>query len=373
MNKTQNSFSRGVVIAPRFAEFAVRLSAGYAAHVDMLIIVDKTNYAQEMEDDFRSSRPIRLLKYDFGSRVKKYIALPWLIFRIAVHRPDFIHVQESPQLIVRFLMFVFHPFCKIILTVHDPVPHVGRDAVRVAVRTLRLQESIRRAADMIIVHGEYCREQFLKAYSQTKQRIIVSTHGELFVPTAGEMQTSTANRILFFGRMEAYKGLEVLLKAAKLLVERKENFSLHVAGRGPELKRLRKEFETLPNVIIDQNFLTARKIIGAFQSAAIVVVPYLEATQSGVVAAAFANGRPVVASRVGGLPEIVADGVNGLLVEPNDTVALADAIEKLLKSPELTKRLSEGAVKTASEKLDWDRIAKELLSQFSAYMLIVCA
>jgi glycosyltransferase involved in cell wall biosynthesis len=98
--------------------------------------------------------------------------------------------------------------------------------------------------------------------------------------------------------------------------------------------------------------------------AKVVVLPYLDATQSGVAAAAFANGRPVIASEVGGISEVVVSGANGLLVQPGNAAALADAIEHVLNSDVVWNQLREGAERTARTVLNWDEIADDVVQHY---------
>jgi glycosyltransferase involved in cell wall biosynthesis len=153
--------------------------------------------------------------------------------------------------------------------------------------------------------------------------------------------------------MEAYKGLEVLLAAMRLLRDAGSTIELRLAGSGPELDRLRQEFEALPLSSIESGFIPHERAIAEFGDAALVVAPYIEATQSGVISAAFGNGRPVVASAVGGIPDFVIHGKNGLLVPPNDPRALADTLRTVLNDRALLESLSNGARLSAETDLGW--------------------
>jgi len=112
-------------------------------------------------------------------------------------------------------------------------------------------------------------------------------------------------------------------------------------------------------------FVPPRDVIDGMEEAECVLLPYLSATQSGVVAAAFANGCYVIASAVGGLPDVVADEVNGLLIPPNDPQALANAIKRVSLDNVLRERLAEGAKVTAETQLRWSRIASTLHVEFT--------
>jgi glycosyltransferase involved in cell wall biosynthesis len=83
-----------------------------------------------------------------------------------------------------------------------------------------------------------------------------------------------------------------------------------------------------------------------------------------VLVEAMAAGTPVVATAVSGIPELVEDGVNGLLVEPDDPEALADALLRLHHDPDLQARIRTAAHTTVSERFDGDRLAHELAALF---------
>jgi glycosyltransferase involved in cell wall biosynthesis len=198
--------------------------------------------------------------------------------------------------------------------------------------------------------------------------IVTTRHGVLLVPAPEQRRQPRPRSILFFGRMEEYKGIEILLDAMEQLAASGIEFSLVFAGRGPELQRLGARIAALPMISVEERFLSPDDAIAEFQSASVVVLPYLDATQSGVAAAAFANGRPVVATQVGGLSEIVVDGVNGLLIEPGSSAALADALTRLLSSDMEWQRLADGATATARGPLNWSQIAEEMAG---AYQLLL--
>ena len=161
--------------------------------------------------------------------------------------------------------------------------------------------------------------------------------------------------------MEAYKGLETLLDAADLLRARGTAFRLIVAGRGPETSRLAGRLAAA-DIELRDRFISHDEAIALFQRASLVVAPYRDATQSAVVASAFGNARPVVVSAVGGLPDAVADGRDGVLVPPDDPRALADALAPLLDDDRQVESLVAGVRARVASELDWDRIAGRLES-----------
>ena len=102
-----------------------------------------------------------------------------------------------------------------------------------------------------------------------------------------------------------------------------------------------------------------------FRDAAVNLAPYIEASQSGVIASGYAFDVPVVASRLGALPEVVIDEENGLLVEPNDPQALANAILRILQDNDLRARLRAGVRQWAEGPLSWQSIAGKTLESYA--------
>jgi glycosyltransferase involved in cell wall biosynthesis len=155
--------------------------------------------------------------------------------------------------------------------------------------------------------------------------------------------------VLFFGRMEYYKGLDVLVEAAREAEGRVPGLRVVVAGQGPELARCREA--AADSTVFDwrEGFVTDDSLPALFAECRAVVLPYREASQSGIVPLAFSCGRPVVATRVGALTEAVQDEVDGLLVAPDDPAAMASALVRLLTEPRLAETLSRGALATVTD------------------------
>jgi glycosyltransferase involved in cell wall biosynthesis len=97
-----------------------------------------------------------------------------------------------------------------------------------------------------------------------------------------------------------------------------------------------------------------------FGSARVVVLPYLTASQSGVAHLAMTFGRPVVASDVGDLPEVVIDGTNGLIVPPGDPAALAQALERLLTEPSVAAEMGLAGQLRARVDADWQSVGRRV-------------
>jgi glycosyltransferase involved in cell wall biosynthesis len=173
-------------------------------------------------------------------------------------------------------------------------------------------------------------------------------------------------KVLFFGRLEYYKGLDVFIEGCEIAARSLPGLRAMIAGRGSDLERARGAM-TMPQMFeIRAGFIPDEVLPSVFGESSVVVLPYREASQSGVVPLAFQNGRPVIASSVGGLAEAVDDGVDGLLVPPEDPRALADAVVRLFRERGLLHKLAAGAAETVtSGRLAPCAIAQKHLDVYS--------
>ena len=116
---------------------------------------------------------------------------------------------------------------------------------------------------------------------------------------------------------------------------------------------------------------------GLFRSASVLVMPSVERTCYGrsvrvsellglVALEAMASGTPVIASHVGGLPEVVQDGVTGFLVPPGDVDALRERLDQLLRDPALAQRLGANARELVLERFTWAKVAERCLAAYAA-------
>jgi glycosyltransferase involved in cell wall biosynthesis len=210
-------------------------------------------------------------------------------------------------------------------------------------------------ADRAVVLSEHVRAALIARYSFPAGRIALVPHGAFRFSGSGGARRHPAGRpfrFLFFGRILPYKGLDRLLAAYAELARQAET-SLCIAGSG-NLSDLGGAFEALPRVSLVNRWIGEDEIGGFLDQADAMVVPYGEASQSGVAAVAQAAGMPLVVTPVGGLTEQVSDGVTGLVAGDMTPAALAAAMLRLVREPDLYERLSAAA---ATQPDTWDRLA----------------
>lgn len=357
---------RVAIYAPHFAEYSYRLASGLAHHCDVRLVLNRKDANQQWElDDIAVAAPFDTRIRDLSLRRGGALGIPASFLDIISFRPDVIHCHEVPEIYTSKLIQLLRPLgIPLALTVHDAIPH-SEGGSGTSPREDAWRGQMRASASLVTMHGQSCVGDFHRASPDFKGQILSSMHGVLMVPPAQDAVTAPEPaRILFFGRMWAYKGLDVFIDALDLLSRRGVAHEAIVAGRGPEMTRLGARMEAMPTVKTINAYISPQDTGRLFQSATVVALPYKDASQSGVLASAYGNDRPVVASATGGIPDVVTDGVNGLLVPPGDAVALADALERVLTSPSLVQTLTEGARQTATGLLNWDRIAEGLLPAY---------
>jgi glycosyltransferase involved in cell wall biosynthesis len=168
--------------------------------------------------------------------------------------------------------------------------------------------------------------------------------------------------LLFFGLVRAYKGLPNLLRAFAI-VSKRLPATLFVVGefyddRAP-YDELIAELGIGEGVRIVDRYIPDEEVATYFSAADLVVLPYQSATQSGIVQTAFAFGRPVVVTAVGGLPDVVRDGVTGYVVPPEDPPALAAAVERFFVE-DAAQRMTD-AIRAEAPRFTWSGCAAALL------------
>jgi len=167
--------------------------------------------------------------------------------------------------------------------------------------------------------------------------------------------------ILFFGYVRTYKGLHVMIDAMKE-VKRSLRIKLLVVGEfydDEEKYRWHISDAQVRDVVdVVSDYVPNERVGEYFSAADVIMLPYLSATQSGIAQIAYNFDKPVIATRVGGLAEVVVDGVSGLLVPPNDFHALADAIQKFYAEG-LEAKLSAGAA-VEKKKYSWENMVEAI-------------
>ena len=227
-------------------------------------------------------------------------------------------------------------------------------------------------ADSFIVQSDSVEKDLLTVVEDPHYRKIPHPVYEIFgnsIPkkiAKDRLNIRDENVILFFGYIRAYKGLHVMIDAMKE-VKRSLRIKLLVVGEfydDEEKYRWHISDAQVRDVVdVVSDYVPNERVGEYFSAADAIMLPYLSATQSGIAQIAYNFDKPVIATSVGGLAEVVVDGVSGLIVPPNDSHALANAIKKFYAEG-LEAKLSAGAA-VEKKKYSWERMV-EAIEQLTA-------
>jgi len=248
----------------------------------------------------------------------------------------------------------------IVLTAHDVIAREPRRGQLAAQR--RLYDQV----DAIIVHSEHGARRLVGELGVDSERIHVIAHGAFdhlaSQPGAVALPTELADVkkpvVLCFGLIRPYKGVEVLLRAWQGI----EDAELWIVGM-PRMDIAPLEAIATPGVRFVSRFVTDLELPAFFKRADLVVLPYLEIDQSGVLFTALAFGRPLLLSDVGGFPEVAKSGA-ARLVPSGDVSALHAALVDLIGDSEQRAQLGAASRAAADGPYSWDEIGRQTVALY---------
>jgi glycosyltransferase involved in cell wall biosynthesis len=227
---------------------------------------------------------------------------------------------------------------------------------------MMLQDRMARSAHGLVALSDHVARALRRRYGPDKP-LEVMYHAPFTFdrPSVGPARfpRQREGRLLFFGRLLPYKGLDLLAEAMVLLQDRMR-IELAIHGAGAIERRVRARLARIRHLTLEEGWIAEERIPDLILAADAVVAPYREASQSGVVPIAYAYGRPVVATPVGGLAEQVVHGETGLVAASVTPGALAAAIERLFTDEGLYTHCAETAVRHAAQRLTWQNFASTL-------------
>lgn len=290
---------------------------------------------------------------------------PVAAWRIAREKPDLVIVNWwmpffGPAYIVSLGLAKLLCNTKVMYVVHNAIPHEKRPGDMLITR---LGFSV---ADYFLVMSGAVRDDLLSIRPDAKYTLTPHPLYDIFGAPVDSAKAKrslgvTGPALLFFGLVRAYKGLDILL-AAMPAVLKVMDVTLIVAGEFYEDKQSYVEqaarLGISDKIRIMDRYVPDEEVAGLFSAADLLVLPYRSATQSGVTQVAFFFGTPVLATRVGGLPEVVTDGVTGMLVPPEDPSAISDAIIRFFESggPEPYRE----NIEKEQRRFSWDVMVEEI-------------
>jgi len=360
---------RVAIVSPHFAphiggveEYALRLAQACLAAPGLEVIVITSN-----DDGWRGASG-------------RYEGLP--VYRLG----HWLRVSQTPVSPLWFhqIRRILHRHAIDVVNVHSPVPYMadvaavaaGARPVIVTYHAGSMRKGAKRA-DMLIGAYEghvlprlFDRAETLVAASSRvldtalrpwPGKSVVITPGvdvDRFVPASSDGEGSPT--LLYVGRLEhtsRWKGVDVLLEAFALLAAEWPDARLELVGGGDAIEHYRQQAEALgvASRTILRGSLRDAALVEAYQRASMVILPSTTDAESFGMALieAMACGKPVIGSRVGGIPSVIDEGGDGLLVAPGDAVGLAAACQTLLADPVLCGRLGRNGRQKVVSRYRW--------------------
>jgi glycosyltransferase involved in cell wall biosynthesis len=327
----------------RFAHAAVPAPEGYRRHESFYRLAARV-------PDANARRAVKLAEH----------VPDMLRYRRAAESADVVHFQ---WLSIQHLDGMLLPQRRsprrplpLVLTAHDVLPREPRIGQR------RAQRRLYDRFDAIVVHSEHGAERLTGELGIAADRVHVIPHGafeHLATATTPEPPFETDRPVvLCFGLMRPYKGLDLLVEAWTGI----EDAELWIVGM-PRIDIAPLRAAAPAGVRFVPRFVEDRELAGFFARADLVVLPYREIDQSGVLFTALAFGKPMLLSDVGGFPEIAATGA-GRTFRAGDVAALHEALCELLADPAAREAMAARAREEAAGRYSWRAVAAETIALY---------
>jgi glycosyltransferase involved in cell wall biosynthesis len=342
-------------------------SALGAAGAEVELYTSRFAYAPVMAPDGYARRELfyRAAALVPGARARRLVKLAehvpdMLRYRRRSRRAQVIHFQ---WLTVQHLDGMLLPPRRagrpLVLTAHDILPRESRPGQRNAQRRLYGR------FDAVVAHSEHGGRRLIEELGVDAERVHVIPHGafaHLAAQPSPRAGPAPAERpvVLCFGLMRPYKGIDVLLEAWRGI----EGAELWIAGM-PRMDISALRAAAPPGVRFVARFIGDAELPAYFRAASLVVLPYRQIEQSGVLFTALAFGKPLLLSDVGGFPELASTGA-ATIVPAGDPGALHAALAELLADPGRRERMGAAALRAAGEEYSWASIARRTLALYES-------
>jgi Glycosyltransferase len=358
--------------------YSLELSRSLAPYIDLEFLSFKKLYPKFLYPGKDvEGKILTISDNDEKFKIKRYITYynPFSWIRAGLFaKGDIVHIQWGVPIFgpVFFTILLFAKLRgkKSIATVHNVLPHEQSfidKALSVPVFSL---------VDFFIVHSNNNGQELQEIFNIQQEKIVQVPHGVLNSSSYSIISKSEARKklgiqsncktILFFGNIREYKGLDVLLEAFYLLIKKRKDVLLIIAGtpwiEWDEYEEIIKKHRLEENIKLFLDYIPSADMKYFYYSSDLVVLPYKDFNaQSGIGTDALSFGKPLVVTNVGGLSDLVKD--KRFVVEPNNPIALADKMLLVLNDETLVKQLSNDS-RNLAEEYSWSKVAKITIESY---------
>jgi glycosyltransferase involved in cell wall biosynthesis len=333
------------------------------------ILISKGN---ELNDKFTNSEYRKVIKIKtfasnyFSFLINTFFVCRWikLIQILKKIKPDIVHITHFHVWCI--FVYLLRPIFKykIFYGVHDN-PFEPKEEPAFLMNFF--EKIFVKKADLILTYSNFMKESIKKHVSnKTIEVLPLGIYSDLCPKLEKKFNLNKKNLdVLFFGRLENYKGIDTLVKAYGILKKENLKIKLTIAGRGKIDKDLENKINEL-GIVFKNYWISNEELCELIKECDILVAPYKKASQSGIVSTALAYGIPIIATNVGSFNEYVKSGENGFLIEVNDYLDLAKKIKIFYQDRNLILKMAEKS-KEIGKNYQWSNIMKKAISYYEKY------
>lgn len=355
-------------------EYTICICSGLSnAGIDVHLIVPENKHIRKSINftvkhwaptkDFRANKIPKIFNYVvYLTRLAKFVF---------TSKDRIVHFQFFRNERIESIYFVFLKLIgiKLIYTAHNLLPHESK------LIDPYLKKMVYNSSKAIIVHSAYIKQQLIKQFSIKESKIHVIHHGnfDVYLPKRPISKADARKYfglseddqvLLFFGKIREYKGLDILLEAFELAAGDNPKLRLLIGGSvSAELLRhyqkIISQLRSKKQIIFHAKHIPDEEVAFYLLSTDVVMLPYKHIYHSGVLHVALPFAKPIIATRVGDLPEFIEDGKTGFLTEPNDPQKLMKSIKKAFKIGSNLDEMSKYIKIQNQTDYSWNSIGKK--------------
>lgn len=310
---------------------------------DFTVEYDKKKMLYELNEITTTKNTDKLNPYFKNCKEVKFVMMPKKSLSLKATRqmskfkkilkqcsPDIIHLQEPP--IIFWSLFWFLRQYPVLMSIHDPQPHTGEHSWRKNF----IKKLLFRSVNTFELYSQYSKTQFEEIYNTNAKifstELLPYTIYEALepMPIGLPIEFEKDKVILFYGRISKYKGVEFLLDAFSKLQEKEKNAKLIIAGKSNYNLQIPENCcdSINKNIFILNRYIQTGEVVFLMKNSTVLVCPYVDATQSGIVMTAIPFDIPMIVSNVGALPQQVEKYNCGYVMEDYNVDTLSSLLAK---------------------------------------------
>lgn len=295
----------------------------------------------------------------YTSRVSYAISI---FFRFGIKKVIQSILNDNPDVVYSTMNDLWHPFIfpslsrfTRVKTIHDVGVHEGNDSW---FNIWWNGTAFKDAEKFVVLSKKFVPQLQQKGISHDNITVIPHAGFDFYVRKNADIVKCTRKQLLFFGRIDRYKGIKVLLDAMPTILQSYPDLLLTIAGNG-DMSEYASGIESIKhNINVINRWIKDEEVAGIVEPADVVILPYTHATQSGVIPLAYAFSKPVIATNVGGLDEQVVEGETGYIVPSHNPQAIANAVIRIYAEENKPYEMGQKAHQYMAENLTWESSAK---------------